>query len=359
MSVRYVGVQWNRFKLVYDALILLSIGGFIWLFEHAVRAQLAGNDQISEPVRNMRAFGSAAFLLLSAILCIGPLARLNKRFVPLLYNRRHLGVMMCGIAIVHAQHVLGHYHAYSNVPKLVSLFSFDAAITRASIPFQIAGALALGILMLMAATSHDFWQRFLGAKLWKSLHMSVYLAYALVVIHVGFGALQIETHPLFSGLIIGSVALVCGLHLAAARVSSAPDRKTPVWVEIAGTRYLDAGAALELPRDRATPLCVPGAERIAVIRHNDQFSAIHGVCAHQGGPLYEGKVIDGCLTCPWHGWQYRPEDGCAPAPFTERVITYQIRLKGGRVLVDPRPLPPGTQVTPARLEQEDGHESAA
>lgn len=359
MSVRYVGVQWNRFKLVYDASILLAIGAFVGLFEQAVRAQLAGNDQISEPVRNMRAFGSAAFLLLTAILCIGPLARLNKRFVPLLYNRRHLGVIMCGIAIVHAQHVLGHYHAYSNVPKLVSLLSYDTAFTRASIPFQIAGALALGILMLMAATSHDFWQRFLGAKAWKGLHMSVYLAYALVVVHVGFGALQIETHPLFTGLILASVALVCGLHLAAARVSAAPDRAAPVWVELAGTRYLDAGAARELPEDRATALHVPGAERIAVIRNKDRFSAIHGVCAHQGGPLYEGKVIDGCLTCPWHGWQYRPEDGCAPPPFVERVVTYPIRVKDGRVLVDPRPLPAGTKVTPASLQQENEHDSAA
>ncbi|HKU43030.1 MAG TPA: Rieske 2Fe-2S domain-containing protein [Polyangiales bacterium] len=359
MSIRYVAVQWNRFKLIYDAAVLLALGAFIALFEYAVRAQLAGDDQISEPVRSMRAFGSAAFLLLSAILCIGPLARLNKRFVPLLYNRRHLGVMMCGIALVHAQTVLGHYHAYSNVPKLVSLFRFDAAITPSSLPFQIAGALALGILMLMAATSHDFWQRFLGAKLWKGLHMSVYLAYALAVIHVGFGALQIETHPLFTGLILGSVAAVCGLHLAAARVSAAPDRRAPVWVEIAGTRYLDAGAARELPQDRATPLCVPGAERIAVIRHKHQFSAIHGVCAHQGGPLYEGKVIDGCLTCPWHGWQYRPEDGCAPPPFVERLITYPIRVQDGRVLVDPRPLPAGTKVTPAVLEEENTHDSAA
>jgi nitrite reductase/ring-hydroxylating ferredoxin subunit/DMSO/TMAO reductase YedYZ heme-binding membrane subunit len=359
MSVRYVGVQWNRFKLVYDALILIAIGAFISVFDHTVRAQLAGDDQLSEPVRNMRAFGSAAFLLLTTILCIGPLARLNRRFVPLLYNRRHLGVAMCCIALVHAQHVLGHYHAYSSVPKLVSLFTFDAAFTRASVPFQIAGALALAILLLMAATSHDFWQRFLGPKTWKSLHMLVYLVYALAVVHVGYGALQIETHPLFSGLIVGCVAVVCGLHLAAARVSNAPDRVAPVWVELAGTRYLDAGVARELPQDRATALCVPGAERIAVIRNQDQFSAIHGVCAHQGGPLYEGKVIDGCLTCPWHGWQYRPEDGCAPPPFVERVVTYPLRIKNGRVLVDPRPLPAGTKVTPASLQQENEHDSAA
>jgi nitrite reductase/ring-hydroxylating ferredoxin subunit len=79
------------------------------------------------------------------------------------------------------------------------------------------------------------------------------------------------------------------------------------------------------------------------------------VCAHQGGPLYEGKVIDGCLTCPWHGWQYRPGDGCSPPPFQERLITYRIRLKNGRVLVDPRPLPAGTAVPPIVLEGEPDH----
>ena len=57
-----------------------------------------------------------------------------------------------------------------------------------------------------------------------------------------------------------------------------------------------------------------------------------------GGPLGEGRIIDGCVTCPWHGYQYRPEDGAAPAPFTERVPTFRLRLVGGRILLDPRPL---------------------
>src|SRR2546428_6173232 len=41
----------------------------------------------------IRAAGSAAFLLLHVVLCIGPLCRLDSRFLPLLYNRRHLGVV--------------------------------------------------------------------------------------------------------------------------------------------------------------------------------------------------------------------------------------------------------------------------
>jgi nitrite reductase/ring-hydroxylating ferredoxin subunit/DMSO/TMAO reductase YedYZ heme-binding membrane subunit len=359
MSVRYVGVQWSRYKLVYDVVVVATAASFIALFQHGVRAHLPGIDAVSEPVRQMRAFGACAFLLLTFILCLGPLARLNKRFLPLVYNRRHLGVVMCLIGLAHANAVLGHYHAYSNVPKLVSLFTFDAEFTRASIPFQIAGALALSILLLMAATSHDFWQKFLGARTWKSLHMFVYLAYALAVVHVAFGALQVETSLPFRGLFVGCVALVCGLHLAAARVSQAPDGLAPVWVELDGTRYLDAGLAHDLPSDRARPLVVPNAERIAIVRHGDHVSALHGVCAHQGGPLYEGKVIDGCLTCPWHGWQYKPEDGCAPAPFTEKVPTYRIRVKSGRVLVDPTPLPAGTAVPKAPIHEENDHDSAA
>ena len=90
-----------------------------------------------------------------------------------------------------------------------------------------------------------------------------------------------------------------------------------------------------------------------MIRHEGTLSAVHGVCALQGGPLYEGKVLDGCLTCPWHGWQYRPEDGCAPPPFEERIPTYRGRVDAeGRAFVDPRPLPPGTPVAPAVIPQE-------
>jgi len=352
MSVRYIGVQWSRFKLVYDAIAVSAALIFVWLFERTVRMHLPGSEQLSEPVRHMRAFGTCAFFLLTIILCLGPLARLDRRFLPLVYNRRHLGVLMCGLGLAHAYHVLGFYHAYSDIPELQALLTYDTAVTRASLPFEIFGALALLIIFTMAVTSHDFWQRFLGARVWKSLHMMVYVAYGLVVLHVAFGALQIEASPAYAALFVGSVCSVCGLHLLAAIGSRRPDALPTQWVPLDGTRWLDAGSWRDIPEDRARPLVVPGGERIAIIRYAGQVSALHGVCAHQGGPLYEGKVIDGCLTCPWHGWQYRPGDGCAPPPFVERIPTYRIRLKGDRVLVDPRPLPIGTPVEPARIEQE-------
>jgi len=49
-------------------------------------------------------------------------------------------------------------------------------------------------------------------------------------------------------------------------------------------------------------------------------------------------VLTGCIvTCPWHGYQFRPEDGASPPPFMERVATYEVRIEGDRVFVNPTP----------------------
>ena len=64
----------------------------------------------------------------------------------------------------------------------------------------------------------------------------------------------------------------------------------------------------------------------------------------QGGPVGEGRILDGCITCPWHGFQYDPKSGSSPPPFTEKVPTFKTRVENGRVHVDAGPLPAGTEV---------------
>src|SRR5208283_4464172 len=83
-------------------------------------------------------------------------------------------------------------------------------------PFQLLGFLALIILFLMAATSHDFWLRNLTPPVWKFLHMMVYVAYALLVGHVTLGILQSEISPYLAGAAGFGLVLVLGLHVAAA-----------------------------------------------------------------------------------------------------------------------------------------------
>jgi len=114
-------------------------------------------------------------------------------------------------------------------------------------------------------------------------------------------------------------------------------------------QFVDVCSVEEIPENRARVVALPGRERIAIFREGDGLSAISNVCAHQGGPLGEGKIVDGCVTYPWHGYQYRARDGCSPPPFTERVRTYGVKIEAGRVLVDPEPAAPGTFQEPARI----------
>lgn len=346
MSHAYQAVQWNHHKKVYDGILLLCVLLYNAAFIGITMATHAGpNDLAPEPILLIRSTATCAFGMLHIILCIGPLARLSPRFAPLLYNRRHFGVMMFSVALVHAIIALIFYHGLGDTNPLVSLFTENTRYdSLAHFPFQVLGFGALLILFVMAATSHDYWLKNLGPGVWKALHMGVYIAYALLVMHVALGALQSETHPAFVALTAAGVVLVSGLHLVASFRETGFDGSGPAEAE-----WVDAGPVADIPQDRAVIVPVQGAERIAIFRRGDTLSAISNVCAHQGGPLGEGKIVDDCLTCPWHGYQYKVECGQSPPPFTEKVPTYRVRIEDGRALVDPSPLPPGTPVEPAQI----------
>jgi nitrite reductase/ring-hydroxylating ferredoxin subunit/DMSO/TMAO reductase YedYZ heme-binding membrane subunit len=353
VSVQYSPVKWNRNKRVYDAVLAGGILLYLILFVALGRLAWSGDSGISLEVLLLRALGTCAYLLLHVALCIGPLARFDRRFLPVLYNRRHLGVATLLVALAHGVLATGYYHGFGRLNPLLSLLTTNTNYTSlAAFPFEILGVLALVVLFLMAATSHDFWLKNLSPSVWKALHMLVYPAYGLLVLHVTLGALQSEGSRIYVVLTAAGVTVVVGLHLAAGRREQRRDgRLALLLAKTADPPWIDVGSVDEIPEGRAKVVCLKGCERIAVFRYNGLISAVTNVCAHQRGPLGEGRIIDGCITCPWHGWEYRPENGQSPPPFQERIPTYRVRVVGRRVLLDPRPLPPGTPVEPARCEE--------
>lgn len=72
---------------------------------------------------------------------------------------------------------------------------------------------------------------------------------------------------------------------------------------------------------------------IAVFRHNGHWYAIDAMCAHQGGPLAEGVVKDGCVTCPWHGWQYDLATGIQTINRQPLQETFEVRQTDDRIEV--------------------------
>src|SRR5581483_2612097 len=225
MSTEYRAISWNRQKKLYDLVFVGSLSTYLLFF---LGLGALRNPTATPETLLIRAFGTAAFLLLHVVLCIGPLARLDRRFLPLLYNRRHLGVTTFLLGLAHGGFALFQFHALGNVNPLVSLFISNPRYSSvAQFPFQALGFFAFLILFLMAATSHDFWLRNLSAPTWKKLHMFVYLAYALLVAHITLGALQSEPSPFFVVLLTASVATVTSLHIAAAMRERPVDRSSP------------------------------------------------------------------------------------------------------------------------------------
>lgn len=339
MGLDYKLVIWNKHKKVYDKIIAVSMLLYIILFAVIT---LIFNSETSIETLVIRAFGSLAIIMLHVILAIGPLSRLNTRFLPILYNRRHLGVSMFIAALIHGGFSTFQFHALGNVNPIYSIFTSNLDYNSlTNFPFQVLGFFALLILLAMASTSHDFFLANLSAKTWKRLHMTVYLAYALIIAHVFLGAFQQETSPLTIGIMIVGFVTITGLHLITAfkefKIDSLKSNVKDGWLEVCNVS--------EIESNRAKIFTVKN-ERVAIFKYDGKLSAVHNVCKHQGGPLGEGKIIDGCITCPWHGYQYLPNNGQSPPPFTEKIATYELKLEGEFVFINPNAFDEGTEVKP-------------
>jgi nitrite reductase/ring-hydroxylating ferredoxin subunit/uncharacterized membrane protein len=77
-----------------------------------------------------------------------------------------------------------------------------------------------------------------------------------------------------------------------------------------------------------TPRCgLADGTPILLVRHQGQLKALHNRCSHRGGPLNEGDVSGGTVTCPWHGSVFRLEDGSierGPAAYPQP--SYDVRV---------------------------------
>lgn len=340
MSVSYAPVLWNRQKKIYNKVMFGLIGLYLLIF---ILLQVLLFPEITAETLIIRATGTLAFLMLHVILCIGPLARLNDHFLPLLYNRRHLGVTMFFFAFIHSVFNIIQFHALGDTDPLLSLFTanghYDSFV---NFPFQVLGFFSFLILFLMAATSHDFWLKNLSPKIWKSLHMMVYAAYLMLVMHVVLGAIQLENSA--GWIIVTGFGLVTVIGL---QILSIIRSKTNEGV-MASEGYVEVCALNEIEENRAKVILHKG-ENIAVFKYDGKVSAVNNICRHQHGPLGEGKIVDGCITCPWHGYQYLPHNGQSPPPFNEKVETYDVKITNGKVYVHPKPYPEGTEREPVKI----------
>jgi len=87
-------------------------------------------------------------------------------------------------------------------------------------------------------------------------------------------------------------------------------------------------AVKDVPEDKG--LCAEaGGQELAVFRHKGKFYALANACAHMGGPLCQGKVADGQVTCPWHGARFDVTNGDVLAgPAKRGVASFELEVRG-------------------------------
>ena len=77
-----------------------------------------------------------------------------------------------------------------------------------------------------------------------------------------------------------------------------------------------------------------GEVPVAAVRLNGAVHVLADRCSHMSGPLSDGELADGCLTCPWHGSMFRLTDGSvAQGPATAPQPAFEVREVGGGIQV--------------------------
>ena len=80
-------------------------------------------------------------------------------------------------------------------------------------------------------------------------------------------------------------------------------------------------------------MVVVDGRHVAVFRLGDELFALDNLCLHRGGPICEGEIENGVVTCPWHGWSYRIQTGTMVQDPRVGLSKHEIRLDGDAVSI--------------------------
>lgn len=81
-----------------------------------------------------------------------------------------------------------------------------------------------------------------------------------------------------------------------------------------------------------------GGHACALFRVGGRVQAIDGLCPHAGGPLAEGTLSGGVVTCPWHGWTFDACSGRSVDPAGHAVGRCATLIEEGNVYLRPPPV---------------------
>lgn len=132
---------------------------------------------------------------------------------------------------------------------------------------------------------------------------------------VGFGVL------LAGGYLGGHLSFVRAVNVN----HTAFEHRPTEWTPVLGDGELGEGEHHKV---------LAGDASVLLYRQDGAVYALADTCSHLGGPLHQGSVTDGCVTCPWHGSTFRLTDGTiVRGPASTPQPAYLTRVHDGRIEV--------------------------
>ena len=96
--------------------------------------------------------------------------------------------------------------------------------------------------------------------------------------------------------------------------------------------FVTVGQIADFAVGRGRIVIVSG-RHIALFRLDDGFFAIDNLCLHRAGPLCDGDIESGVVTCPWHGWSYEIRSGTLVQDPRVGVSKHNTRVGGDDVQI--------------------------
>lgn len=341
--------------------------------------------RVDEPLLFLRVCALLALFFLHITLLIGPWSRFFPRVRKWYRYRRHLGVTTFLLGLAHASFVMNIYFGYSFQSAYTTSFTFFGATTlyilfllaatswdivQKKIPLRAWNAVHAFTFMLYAAAVWFFSRVTLGATNttyfllgvfiiywflvapwslprftmrringWKQLHMLAYGAYGSLLVHTWTGTIQYQSQGI--RILFWSMAMVvAGSHAAGLLVQFQTYRKrraspSPQTVQRDGKTFYHVGTMQEFEEGKGRRVDVAG-KLIAIFREGETFFALSALCPHQNGPLEQGKIVNGYVVCPWHGYQWSTKDGNGPPGYGDCVPAYPVIVEHNEVYVAPQ-----------------------
>ena len=96
--------------------------------------------------------------------------------------------------------------------------------------------------------------------------------------------------------------------------------------------FVKVASLSDLPAGSAKTVEI-GGTALALYNVGGQVHATTNTCPHRGGPLGEGVLGGGVITCPWHAFEYDVTSGrCLTNPALQ-IACFPVKLEGQDILV--------------------------